>query len=229
LNEENRLKIKWYAHAAFGMESGGVRMIADPYTPEKSGFKNIEDPADIVVRCAHDDSAHGNADMIQGDPEVVTATWILDGGVTVQGIEISAIPTKESMRHKLEPRDNAMYRFTMDGVRILHFGDVGNRITDEQLDQMSDVDVAIVPTGGPPTIELEDLCDALDVIKPKITIPMHHALPGCKFPKMQDVEDFTSRFRSESVVWFKEEVVDVSSDTLPDSPQVWVLIATHAG
>ena len=223
------MKIKWYAHAAFSLEGSGVRIIADPYTPEKSGFKPIEDTADIVLRCAHDDSAHGNAEMIQGDPEIVTATWILDGGISVKGIEISAIPTKESMRHKLEPRDNAMYRFTMDGLRILHFGDVGNRITEEQLDQMSDVDIAIVPAGGPPTIELGDLCDALDVIKPKITIPMHYALPGCKFPKMLDVEDFTSRFQPESIFWGKDEVVNVSSATLPNSPQIWVLVATHAG
>ena len=52
------MKIKWYAHAAFSLEGSGVRIIADPYTPEKSGFKPIEDTADIVLRCAHDDSAH---------------------------------------------------------------------------------------------------------------------------------------------------------------------------
>ena len=133
------------------------------------------------------------------------------------------------MIHKLEPRDNAMYRFTLGGVRVLHFGDVGNQLTDEQLVQMQGADVAIVPTGGPPTIELDALCEALEEIKPKITIPMHHALPGCKFPKMLDVEDFTNHFPAESVVWCEEEEVELSPDTLPISPQIWVLKSTHAG
>jgi L-ascorbate metabolism protein UlaG (beta-lactamase superfamily) len=222
------MKIKWYAHAAFRLEGDGLGIVVDPYTPEKSGFAPIEEPADIVIRCAHDDSAHGNADMIQGNPEVVTATWILDQGATVKGLEISAIPTTESMLHKLEPRDNAMYRFTLGGVRFLHFGDVGNRLTDEQRAYMYDADVAIVPTGGPPTIELDDLCEALEQIKPKVTIPMHHALPGCKFPKMLEVEDFTNRFPAESVVWNEGEDVEVSPGSLPDTSQIWVLKAVHA-
>ncbi|MEE2753187.1 MAG: MBL fold metallo-hydrolase [Candidatus Latescibacterota bacterium] len=223
------MKIKWYAHAAFRLEGEGLGIVVDPYTPEKSGFAPIEEPADIVVRCAHDDSAHGNADMVRGNPDVVTATWILDEGATVRGLKVSAIPTKESMIHKLEPRDNAMYRFTLGGVRVLHFGDVGNQLTDEQLGQMHGADVAIVPTGGPPTIELDDLCEALKEIKPKITIPMHHALPGCKFPKMLPVEDFTNHFPAESVVWCEEKEVELSPDGLPESPQIWVLKSTHAG
>ncbi|SVD14354.1 uncharacterized protein METZ01_LOCUS367208, partial [marine metagenome] len=90
------MKIKWYAHAAFRLEGEGLGIVVDPYTPEKSGFAPIEEPADIVVRCAHDDSAHGNADMVRGNPDVVTATWILDEGATVRGLKVSAIPTKES-------------------------------------------------------------------------------------------------------------------------------------
>ena len=98
------------------------------------------------------------------------------------------------MQVKLQPRDNAMYCFVVDGVRLVHFGDVGNRLERWQLEQMGGVDVAIVPTGGPPTIELDDLQDALDFLRPAVTIPMHHDLPGCKFPRMADVREFTRRY-----------------------------------
>ena len=65
----------------------------------------------------------------------------------------------------------------------------------------------------------DDLCEALEKIKPKITIPMHHALPGCKFPKMLDVKDFTSRFPAESVVWCEGEEVEVEGEVPLQRPQ----------
>ncbi|MDE0310895.1 MAG: MBL fold metallo-hydrolase, partial [Caldilineaceae bacterium] len=193
------MKIKWYAHACLRIEGDGVSIITDPYTPQKSGFAEVTESADIVVRSSDDDSAHANAEMIPGSPEVVTATHILsfDGEespgpnaahdayrnrstfLAGAGIRFEAVPAMESMRVKVQPRDNAMYCFEVEGIRVVHFGDVGNRLDAWQLEQMGEVDVAIVPTGGPPTIELSDLHDALDILRPAVTIPMHYELPGC--------------------------------------------------
>ena len=243
------MKIKWYAHACLRIEGDGVSIVTDPYTPHKSGFAAVTETADIVVRSSDDDSAHANADMIPGDPEVVTATHILafegadgngspaepeagrDGStfLTQAGVRFKAIPAMESMRVKLQPRDNAMYCFVVEGIRVVHFGDVGNRLESWQLDRIGEVDVAIVPTGGPPTIELADLHDALDILRPAVTIPMHYELPGCKFPTMADVKEFTHRYPPSSVQWAKAPVVELTKATLPGEPQVWVLQATTAG
>ncbi|MBV7329216.1 MBL fold metallo-hydrolase [Chloroflexi bacterium TSY] len=204
------MRVKWYAHASLRLEGDGVSIITDPYTPHKSGFATITEPADLVFRSSDDDSAHANAEMITGDPEIVTATHIGPEGVTAKGIHVIGVPTKESMIHKLEPKDNAMYCFTLEGIRIVHFGDVGNPLADWQLEKVADADIVITPTGGPPTIELDDLQHALDQIQPKLTIPMHYSLPGCKFPKMLDVTDFTRRYQDDSVIWVEEDVVEIS-------------------
>lgn len=243
------MKIKWYAHACLRIEGDGISIITDPYTPEKSGFAQVTETADIVVRSSDDDSAHANAQMIPGSPEVVTATRILsfDGGestsscaeqdtrrnrstyLTGAGIPFRAIPAMESMRVKLQPRDNAMYCFEVDGIRVAHFGDVGNRLETWQLQQMGEVDVAIVPTGGPPTIELSDLRDALDILCPAVAIPMHYELPGCKFPKMADVTEFTQSYPPLRVLWASTPEVELTKAALPQEPEVWVLQATCAG
>ena len=162
------MRIKWYAHACLRIEGGGVSIITDPYTPHKSGFAPVDESADIVVRSSDDDSAHANAAMIPGDPEVVTATHFLSFGgssekgerestgqsgeasyITRAGILFTAIPALESMRVKLQPRDNAMYCFAVEGLRLVHFGDVGNRLDRWQLEQMGGVDIAIVPDRRP--------------------------------------------------------------------------------
>ena len=242
------MKIKWYAHACLRIEGDGVSIITDPYTPQKSGFAEVTESADIVVRSSDDDSAHANAEMIPGSPEVVTATHILsfDGEespgpnaahdayrnrstfLAGAGIRFEAVPAMESMRVKVQPRDNAMYCFEVEGIRVVHFGDVGNRLDAWQLEQMGEVDVAIVPTGGPPTIELSDLHDALDILRPAVTIPMHYELPGCKFPTMADVREFTQKYPPARVRWASTPEVELSKTALPQDPEVWVLQATCA-
>ncbi len=224
------MKVRWFAHASFLIEGslGGnrLRIITDPYTPAKSGFQTITEPADIVLRSSDDDSAHANAAMITGNPEVVTATHIGPDGVSARGLRVTAIPAKESMIHKLQPRDNALYAFSLEEIHLVHFGDVGNRLEDWQLSRMAAADVVFVPTGGPPTIELDDLADALDRIQPRLIIPMHYALPGCKFPAMLPISDFTSRFPSERVIWAQEPIVEITQATLPAEPHVMVMQAT---
>ena len=223
------MRIKWFAHAAFLLEGSGLRIITDPYTPHKAGFAPITDEADLVLRSSDDDSAHANVGMIAGNPRVVTATKIPRDGLTVRGLHVKPIPTKESMIHKLEPRDNAMYCFTLDGVRMAHFGDVGNPLEDWQLEQLAGVEVVFAPTGGPPTIELADLYAALEVLKPRLTIPMHYQLPGCKFPRMLAVTDFTGHFSDDRVIWAGGPMVELTRADLPAQPHIMVLQATAAG
>ena len=122
-----------------------------------------------------------------------------------------------------------MYCFEVEGIRIVHFGDVGNRLGPWQLEQMGEVDVAIVPTGGPPTIELTDLHDALGILRPAVTIPMHYELPGCKFPTMADVREFTQRYPPARVQRADTPEIELEKSSMPAEPEVWLLQATTAG
>jgi len=216
------MKIKWFAHASFLVEGDGLRIVTDPYHPEEMGFPVITEPADIVIRSSADDRGHCYAEMITGNPEVVTATDIVDSGTTVKGLTITAIPVLESIIHKDSPLDNAMYRFTVEGVKIGHMGDVGNPLTDEQLEALSGVDVLFALAGGPPTIDIDDLEQAIRAIQPKVVIPMHYRLPGTRL-KMLPVTDLTDRFPAEAVVWVDGPEVELSRETLPADLRIFVL------
>lgn len=220
------MKIQWYAHACFRITSEDFGIVTDPYTPHKAGFQPVTDGADIVVRSSDDDSAHCNAAMFPG-ADVLTMTYAPAEGTVWREVRFTPIPAQESLIHKVEPGDNALYRFVLDGVDVTHFGDVGNPLEDWQLEKMKGTDVALVPTGGPPTIELSDLHQALNVLQPKITIPMHYALPNCKFPAMQEVTAFTCEYAADAVRVFQDDVIEITPADLPASPQVWVLHATH--
>ena len=216
------MKIKWFAHAAFLLEGDGLRIITDPYMPSRMGFAPITEPADIVIRSSADDNAHCYAEMIPGQPVVVTATEIGPDGHRIGDLTIAGIPAQESLVHKETPRDNALYRFSLEGLRIAHFGDLGNRLTPEQLAALAGADVCLVPTGGPPTIELDDLCDALRLLRPRLTIPMHYQLVGSKI-RMLPVTAFTQRFPADQVTWLDGSEVELTRQTLPAEPRILVL------
>ncbi len=220
------MKIQWYAHACFRLETADFSLVTDPYTPEKSGFLPVTEPADLVVRSSHDDSAHANAGMFPG-ADVMTMTRVPGEGNAWLDLRFRPIPAQESMLHKVEPKDNALFRFQADGLDIVHFGDVGNPIEPWQVDLMKGCDIVMVPTGGPPTIELADLHNALAAIKPRVTIPMHYELPGCIFPTMTEVDVFAAGYPEARIRRFTEPVITVTPADLPDEPELWILSATH--
>jgi L-ascorbate metabolism protein UlaG (beta-lactamase superfamily) len=93
----NYMKIKWLAHASFLIEGDGLRIITDPYEPnEIMNLPPVTETADIVVRSSDDDEAHCFVDTIPPGFDLVTATDIVDHGVSVKGVTFSAIWSEES-------------------------------------------------------------------------------------------------------------------------------------
>jgi L-ascorbate metabolism protein UlaG (beta-lactamase superfamily) len=208
------MRIKWLAHATFLIEGDGLRIITDPYCPETMGFPPVQEPADVVIRSSATDLGHCYAEMVPGHPAVITATEILENGARFGNLNIKAIPVKESLIYKSEPLDNAMYRFELEGIQVAHMGDVGNRLSEEQLAALEGSDVLIAPVGGPPTIDLADLKDAITYLRPRIVVPGHYALPGSK-SKMFPVTDFTALFPADEVKCIDRPEIVLTHDTLP--------------
>ncbi len=218
------IKIQWLAHASFLIEGQGVRIITDPYEPnEIINLPPVTETADIVVRSSNDDEAHAFIDTIPPGFDLVTATDIVDTGASVRGIEFNAVWSMESITKADNiVRDNAMYRFNIEGINITHMGDVGNTLTDTQLAALQGTDVLLALTGGHPTIDLKDLKTVIETIKPKIVIPMHYRTPGPRF-FMRPISDFTSMYADEMVQYRDTNVIELSKETLPPSSQIIVL------
>jgi L-ascorbate metabolism protein UlaG (beta-lactamase superfamily) len=220
------MKIKWLAHACFLIEGDGLRIITDPYKPnEIINLPPIIESADIVIRSSNNDEAHCYVDTIPDGFELVTATKIVNTGAMVRGLQIDAIWSQESLIHKQVARDNAMYRFTLEDINISHMGDVGNPLTESQLDALAGTDILLALTGGPPTIELEDLCKVIEIVKPKVVIPMHYRMPGLRF-FMLPITDFTKCYPDLMVEWSDSTEVEYTENLLPNETRILVLKPT---
>jgi L-ascorbate metabolism protein UlaG (beta-lactamase superfamily) len=218
------MKIKWYGHACFRIEGDDTVIVTDPYTPEVAGLDPMDEPADVVVMSSATDKFHSDASMVPGNPKVLNALKISGRGpVEVNNVIFEALPTMESLAHKENPDENAIYRFELEGMSILHLGDLGNPLTDEQLALLRGrVDVLLALTGGPPTIELEDLQRAIEEIQPRVVIPMHYQIPKLKL-NVLPLEAFTSRYPEDAVTRVGATGIECSSDTLPPTLRIYVL------
>lgn len=219
------MKITWLGHASFLIETETLKIITDPYDPEDLNLAPIRTAADIVVRSSPDDIAHAYVDTIPPGFELLTATDIAGSSTKVKGIEFRAMGALESLYRKGGYRDNALYRFALEGIEFAHMGDVGNPLDDEQLDFLEGTEVLFALAGGHPTIELDDLEAVIEKIRPKLVIPMHFRVPGPQF-FMLPVEEFSGRYPADQVESLDSDSLEVEADrikALSPTPQIRIL------
>ena len=225
------MKITFYAHASFRLEADGVTVVTDPYTPGPghSGFDPIAEAADVVLMSSATDAFHADPSHVHGHPIVVDTLELPPEGTVVKGIPVCAFRAYESETFDYrsecgrDPDANALYHFTMGGLRFLHMGDIGNPVAADQLVALKgQVDVLMALTGEHATIALDDLDDAIAQIGPRVVIPMHDYSPKGVL-KIEPVERFLDCFQPASVTRVGGPTLDLSPEALPkDAPHVFV-------
>lgn len=220
------MKIIMYAHASFRLEADGIAVITDPYTPgpDASGFDPINEPAGIVIMSSATDSFHSDPSHITGNRVVVNALEIPPEGTEVQGVHIRSFPAMESMTFDFgrDPNANAMYLFTLGGLRVLHMGDIGNAVEPKTLEVLrGQVDIVLAPVGAHATIALGDLDTAIEAISPRAVIPMHFYSPRGVLP-IEPVDTFLAR-RNDEVIRVVGSSLELTPETLPGRTTVYVL------
>ena len=220
------VRITWYGHACFRLESGGISIVTDPYTPENAGLGAVPEPANAVVMSSALDEAHSDASMVPGSPHVLNALDAVErphdlGG----GVVVEALAAMEGSDRPDDPKANALYRIELDSISVCHMGDVGNPLTEEQIDALRGrVDVLLALAAGGLTIPLPALDVAIDEIGPRIVIPMHYKTPTLRYP-VASADAFLARRAKTPIVRHRGSTLEVHRETLPPSLAIHVLRA----
>lgn len=226
------MKITFYAHASFRLEADGLAVVTDPYTPGPkpgSGFDPIDEPADLVIMSSSTDDFHSDPSHVLGDPVVVDALELPPEGMRVKGVPIRPFPATESLTFDFQsefgrhPDANALYLFELGGLRVLHLGDTGNPVPEEHLDALrGGVDILLALAGAHATIAFDDLDAAINVIEPRVIIPMHYFHPR-GWLKIEPVKSFLSRYPDERITRVGGPSLELTPETLPAEPHIYVL------
>ncbi len=217
------MKIKWYGHAAFLITSDeGVRVITDPYEPGAFGgqlsYGAIGDRADLVST-SHEHADHNYTKDLPGSPQIVS------GAVTktIKGIPVKGIATFHDPSKGSERGSNTVFTLTIDGVKVCHLGDLGHVLSRAEATEIGPVDILLIPVGGFYTIDAGEASRVVELIKPKVVIPMHFKTEKCGFP-IASVNEFLKG--KAGVKKLAKSETSFSKDELP--PQTEIVVLTHA-
>ncbi|MBO5253701.1 MAG: MBL fold metallo-hydrolase [Clostridia bacterium] len=174
----NSISIRWLGHAAYKVSKGESHIVLDPFAPGSvPGFRDIAETAGLVL-CSHGHHDHSYADAVallpQGAPDFTVTT----------------LGTYHDNEQGAKRGPNTVHVLESDGVRIVHFGDLGCALTEEQIETLKGADVVLIPVGGFYTIDAAGAKAVLDAIKPKIAIPMHYRTERFGLPAIGTLDEF---------------------------------------
>lgn len=180
------MKVKWLGHASFLITSAGdLRIITDPYkTGAGLDYKPINEKADIVT-VSHEHADHNNIAAVSGNPQVVKTVGVRE----VKGIKFKGVATYHDESRGKQRGTNIIFCFTLDGINLCHLGDLGHPLSQEELSQIGQVDVLLIPVGGFYTIDAKVANDVCKQLRPKVVIPMHYKTDKCAYP-IANAEEF---------------------------------------
>ena len=165
------MDIIWLGHSCFRLRSGDVLLVTDPF-PDSIGLSMGESEAQIVT-VSNRHPNHCYAEGVQGIPQIIEGP----GEYDLHGIYVLGLVTSSAEGDPPEARNTA-YRVEMDGVSLLHLGDLRAPLGTGRIEELVPVDVLFVPVGGGCTLPLGQVVELIQSLDPKLVVPMHYGLPG---------------------------------------------------
>ena len=191
------MKITYLAHSCFLIETSRARLIIDPFltgnplAPVKAADLNVD-----YILCSHGHEDHtGDALGLSkrcGAPIIANyeiAEYFAAQGAQTPGmnpggafsfpfgrVKLTLAFHSSSVNAGLNPvylGNPCGLIIQADGKTIYHAGDTA-LFLDMQLIAKFGLDVALVPIGDNFTMGIEDAAAALDLLKPKVAVPMHY-------------------------------------------------------
>lgn len=225
--------IKHLGHSCFRIRGAKGTIITDPFDEKVVGFKLPRTTSDIVT-ISHQHEDHNCADKIGGKEKpgggrhasLRGKPFMIDGPgeYEVKGIRIHGISSFHDNQKGAQRGKNVMYLFHLDGISLLHCGDLGHTLTEEYIDIVEEVDILLIPVGGVYTINAQAAAQIAAKLEPRIVIPMHYnekRLNQEVFAQLQKVDAFLSEIGQEEVKPIDKLVV--SRSNLPEETKVVVL------
>src|SRR5437764_14122149 len=146
-------------------------------------YPAIEAEADLLL-VTHEHGDHNGVDAIGGNPETIRSTA---GRFESPVGEVVAIASEHDDVAGTTRGPNTIFRFELDGVRVCHLGDFGQRaLRDEQKEAIGEVDVLFVPAGGEPTIGGGAAAGVVGAIGPRLVVPMDYRTPKVNLLDLPD-------------------------------------------
>jgi L-ascorbate metabolism protein UlaG (beta-lactamase superfamily) len=187
------MQVEWYGQSAFRLSGDEATVFIDPFA-DVSGlaargitfdYPAIEGVSADLLLVTHEHADHNGVEAIAGSPLVLRSTA---GTLTSPVGDVVAVASEHDPAAGTQRGPNTIFRFTLDGLSVCHFGDFGQaELRDEQFEAIGDgLDLLFLPVGGGPTIGAEDAAAIARRLRARWIVPMHYRTPRVSFLEPAD-------------------------------------------
>jgi L-ascorbate metabolism protein UlaG (beta-lactamase superfamily) len=210
------MEISWLGYSCFRLKGKNTTVITDPFSPSL-GY-NLGKPSARVVTISHAHVDHSHHQPFDSETKIISRP----GEYEVGGVLIIGISTFHDAENGARLGKNNVYAIEVDDINICHLGDLGQPLTSDQIEELGNIDILLVPVGGGDTISASQGAALVRSIEPKIVIPMHY-----KTLTLNKTLDGVDKFLKEMGVseCTPQPKLVISKGSLPLTTQVIVLNA----
>src|SRR6266571_2038620 len=218
------MEISWLGHSCFQLRGKNITLITDPFSPQ-TGLPQGE-PLQLgkvnasIVTISHNHPGHNYVQGVGGNPRVVRGP----GEYEISDVLITGVASYHDNKRGQELGRNTIYVIHIDDLVICHLGDLGHTLQEEQLEEVADADILLIPIGGHNTINATQAAEVISQVEPHIVIPMHYRTSVLE--EKRDALDPLDKFCREMGVDMMntQPKLIVTRNNLPAEMQVVILL-----
>ena len=172
------MDITWLGHAAVRVRTRTAAVVMEPAA--RSEGVEMGRPAAAIVTVSHDHPAHNHAAGVRGDPVVLRRP----GEYEIQGVQLLGVATRlgpapgdDAAPREAEVR-NVVFVLEAEQLRLAHLGGMGTPPTHQEMEQLGDVDVLVLPVGGESALTASASARMTRELDPRVVIPVCYAAGG---------------------------------------------------
>ncbi|MEG1782163.1 MAG: MBL fold metallo-hydrolase [Oscillospiraceae bacterium] len=194
-----KIVIQWLGHSCFKLTFGEYTAVVDPYeNGSVPGLSNLNVSA-IDVFCSHKHHDHCAMNVVKqirmfAPPPLIT--------------RVESFHDDEEGAKRGE---NTIQVFSYEGLSVAHFGDLGHLLTQEQVEKIGQVDVALLPVGGFYTMDGKTALQVAKQVGARVIIPMHYRTEDYGFDVINTLKSFTDL--CENVTYYHTDTIEITRDT----------------
>ncbi|HHX49551.1 MAG TPA: MBL fold metallo-hydrolase [Clostridiales bacterium] len=209
--------IEWLGHSCFKLVSDtGHTFLFDPYDPSYTGLEHEKIDADVVLM-SHGHGDHGAIHQVKNYKKVIKSA----GTYEYEDVKIKAIKSFHDPKNGALRGENLIFVLSIGSLNICHFGDIGQNLTEKQINEIGNVDIILIPIGGIYTIDALQAKEFINILNPKVTIPMHFKIKNLKFD-LNYLSDFLDLFEEKDIEIVNGDSVKITKNNLENMPKVLV-------
>lgn len=202
------MKLSWVGHSCFRMTAqNGTVAVTDPYD-DSVGVAMLPLRADLVTM-SHEHHDHNCEQMLAGRPVVARG---LDEA-QVGGVATRAVMSYHDEAKGARRGENALRIFEIDGLKVVHAGDLGCMPDAAVLGAIADADVLLLPVGGFYTIDAAMARRVAQAARARLVIPMHFKTARCGYP-IAGVKPFLAEMGAQNVQPVRE--LELEAGAVPE-------------